>query len=120
MKKKFTVLFSSVLVVGFVLTAAPAVFSKTKTDKAAPEAPAVATGPAMAATCSGCHGGQGVSVNDLWPNLAGQKKDYLSKQLRAFKSQERVDPMMNPLASTLTEVQIEELATYYSGLKVGI
>ena len=34
-----------------------------------------AAGKSKAATCGACHGANGISPNDLWPNLAGQKAD---------------------------------------------
>lgn len=73
--------------------------------------------PASAAACVGCHGEAGVSANSLWPNLAGQKRDYLAKQLKAFRDQDRVDPMMNAIAQSLSDSDIEALTAYYSSLK---
>lgn len=73
--------------------------------------------PTSAAACVGCHGEAGVSANSLWPNLAGQKRDYLAKQLKAFRDQDRVDPMMNAIAQSLSDSDIEALAAYYSSLK---
>ncbi len=68
-------------------------------------------------TCTGCHGTEGLSNAPLWPNLAGQKKEYLAKQLLAFKNNERKDPLMNPIASSLSDSDIELIATYFSNLK---
>jgi len=33
----------------------------------------IAAGKLKAATCAVCHGAEGISGNDIWPNLAGQK-----------------------------------------------
>lgn len=68
----------------------------------------------MLSTCVACHGDQGVSPNDLWPNLAGQKKGYLLNQLKEFKSGARRNELMSPIAKMLTEKQMEWLAIYYS------
>lgn len=73
-------------------------------------------GKKLAVTCMGCHGQAGVSMNPVWPNLAGQKRDYLVKQLQAFRTGERKDPLMNPMAGTLTTANIEALAEYFSTL----
>jgi cytochrome c553 len=54
---------------------------------------------------------------DLWPNLAGQKKGYLIKQMKAFRDGTRVEPSMSPMAKPLTDADIENLAEYYSTLK---
>lgn len=73
-------------------------------------------GKAKSATCAGCHGPAGISNNPLWPNLAGQKEAYLVKQMKAFRDGTRTDPMMAPMAKPLTDEDIANLATYYSGL----
>jgi cytochrome c553 len=77
----------------------------------------VATGKSRAASCSGCHGANGISANPLWPNLAGQKEAYLVKQLKAFRDGSRSDPMMTPMAKPLSAADIENLAAYFSSLK---
>jgi cytochrome c553 len=73
-------------------------------------------GKKLSATCIGCHGPAGISMNPIWPNLAGQKRDYLAKQLLAFKSGERKDPLMNPIASAISASDMEALVEYYSTL----
>lgn len=72
--------------------------------------------PSMINTCIPCHGPKGVSTNSIWPNLAGQKKNYLAKQLKDFKNEVRKDPLMSPIANTLSDQDIEMLADYYSKL----
>lgn len=71
-------------------------------------------GKAKSATCAGCHGPTGVSVNPLWPNLAGQKEAYLVKQIKAFKDGTRSDPSMAPMVAALTETDIDDLAAFYA------
>jgi cytochrome c553 len=80
-------------------------------------ADAIASGQKLSATCLACHGEKGLSSNDLWPNLAGQKKAYLIKQLLAFQSGDRKDPLMTPMSGTLSKEDVENVATYYSSLK---
>ena len=43
-------------------------------------------GKKAAAGCAGCHGSEGMSPNDTWPNLAGQHAAYLARILSAYKS----------------------------------
>ncbi len=71
-------------------------------------------GKQKSATCAACHGINGISNNPLWPNLAGQKEQYLIKQLRGFRDGERNDPLMTPMARPLSDADIENLAAYYS------
>lgn len=74
-------------------------------------------GKAQSKVCAACHGAEGVSNNTLWPNIAGQKKDYLLKQMRDFQSGERKNPLMTSLIQTLSESDLENLSVYYSQLK---
>lgn len=64
--------------------------------------------------CGGCHGTKGISNNAQWPNLAGQTPTYLVNQLKAFKSGERVNPIMQPMAGHLTPEDMDNLAAYFS------
>ncbi|MGI9288933.1 MAG: c-type cytochrome [Pseudomonadales bacterium] len=72
-------------------------------------------GANVRARCVSCHGMQGLTVNE-WPNLAGQKKEYLQKQLHAFRDGSRTAPLMNVIANELSEQQIKDVAEYYSQL----
>ena len=73
-----------------------------------------AAGKAKSAICASCHGPSGVSSNPLWPNLAGQKEQYLAKQIKAFRDGERKDPMMAPMVAALSDDDIANLAAYYA------
>lgn len=64
--------------------------------------------------CSACHGLEGLSANSLYPNLKGQKKDYLVNQLKLFKEGTRKHPLMESYARPLSDTQIENLALYFS------
>jgi cytochrome c553 len=75
-----------------------------------------AAGKVKAAVCAACHGADGTSATDLWPNLKGQKAGYLVKQLKAFKDGSRKDPTMAGMAAALSDEDIANLAAYYSGL----
>lgn len=73
-----------------------------------------AAGEQKAATCAGCHGPQGKSSNAQWPNLAAQQSIYLINQLKAFKTGSRQNTLMQPLAASLNEEDINNLAAYFS------
>lgn len=77
---------------------------------------AAAGGKKHAASCAGCHGANGISPNDTWPNLAGQNAAYLVRILGAYKSGAQTDVMMSPVAQTLGDGDIQNLAAYYAGL----
>jgi len=69
-----------------------------------------------AESCAGCHGAEGISPNDTWPNLAGQNATYLVRILGAYRSGAQTDVMMSPVAQALSEAEIQNLAAYYAGL----
>jgi cytochrome c553 len=74
----------------------------------------IEAGRAKAATCTACHGPEGVAAAPQWPNLAGQHENYLLQALSQYKSGSRVDLVMNPLIGPLDETSIEELAAFFS------
>ena len=76
-----------------------------------------AAGKAKAAMCASCHGATGISMSPLWPNLAGQKEQYLIKQIKAFRDGTRQDPMMAPMVAALSDADVENLAAFYSSQK---
>lgn len=69
--------------------------------------------------CSNCHGMDGNSVSPNFPKLAGQPVTYLVSQLKEFRSHNRQDPAgfeyMWGLSRSLTDEQIQGLATYFNG-----
>jgi len=74
-------------------------------------------GKAGSAVCAGCHGAKGISATGAFPNLAGQKADYLAAQLKAFREKTRPSTIMGPLAASLKDDDIANLAAYFSSLK---
>lgn len=69
----------------------------------------------VAATCSACHGQEGVSENAQFPTLAGQSAPAIYKELRDYKSGARSSPIMTPFVQNLTDAQMIDLAAYFSG-----
>ena len=68
-----------------------------------------------AMVCTACHGQNGKSSNPQWPNLAGQHPKYFIKQLKDMKdSTLRNVPTMSALVATLSEQDMDDLATYYA------
>jgi len=70
-------------------------------------------GAKKARACQVCHGKGGQSSNPTYPVLAGQHAKYIVKQLKAFKSGTRKDPIMNGMASTLSEQDMEDVAAFF-------
>jgi len=76
----------------------------------------VEAGKVKAEPCAACHGANGVSVSDNIPNLAGQKAKYLAGQLSAFKADKRKNPVMNAIATQLSDADIADLAAFWNSL----
>jgi cytochrome c553 len=66
--------------------------------------------------CSPCHGKNGIGKSPQYPNLAGQKKAYLVKALKAYRSQARNVLVMIPIVRDLTDEDIAALAAHFEGL----
>lgn len=77
----------------------------------------VEDGQQKAVQCVACHGTEGVAPNPTFPHLAGQNATYLAIQLQRFRTGERYDPLMTPVAQALSDRDIEDLAAYYSELR---
>lgn len=76
-----------------------------------------AAGKAAAGTCAGCHGAEGISGADIFPNLAGQKEGYLVSSIKAYRDGDRKNAMMSGMAVGLSDETIADLAAYYTSLK---
>ena len=70
-----------------------------------------------AAACAACHGQNGISVNAMWPTLAGQHEDYLVHAIRQYKAGTRKDPVMSAQAAMIAEEDIPLLAAYFASLE---
>ena len=70
--------------------------------------------------CQNCHGMDGVALIPGAANLSGQQKEYLVAQLRAFRSGSRQEAQMSVVAKSLTDADIENLASWYSAVKVSV
>ena len=65
--------------------------------------------------CTMCHGAQGVSVAGA-PNLAGQYREVIIKQLIDYRSGDRASSVMQALSAHLNDGDIDDLASYYASL----
>ncbi|MBE0486717.1 c-type cytochrome [Marinobacter sp.] len=81
-----------------------------------------AAGKAKAAVCAACHGQNGISQIPMYPNLAGQKEQYLVAAMKAYKNSQRQGgqaPIMTGQMSGLSDADIANLAAYYASLPAG-
>src|SRR5918912_3979551 len=69
--------------------------------------------------CRNCHGDNGIGDGSgAFPRLTGQLAFYVYKQLRDFASSDtRHSPVMSPIAATLDDGEMQDVAAYYAGAK---
>jgi cytochrome c553 len=74
----------------------------------------------VTANCAACHGrhGRGRGTG-AFPNLAGQRPEYLLGALRAYARGERYSGIMQPIAAGLSDTEWREIADYYAQLPIG-
>jgi cytochrome c553 len=94
------------ILIGLCLAAGPAFAADPAAGKARVES-----------VCASCHGINGISASPAFPNLAGQKEDYLKTALTAYRDGTRKNPIMNNMVAGLSDADIANLAAYLSGLK---
>ena len=73
-------------------------------------------GKAKSLTCAACHGGKGISPVESYPNLAGQKEQYLIAQMTAYRDGTRENAQMTPMVSGLSDEDIANIAAYYASM----
>jgi len=98
-----------IIITGFVVSALSSTLVVASGDAAA--------GKVKAATCSACHGANGISQVPINPNLAGQVPGYISAQLKAFKSGERKNAIMAGMAASLSDEDMDDLDAFYASLE---
>lgn len=76
----------------------------------------IQAGKEKSQTCTACHGKEGNAPDPQYPRLAGQWESYLLHSLKAYKSGQRSDPIMQGFVSTLSEQDMQDLAAYYASL----
>lgn len=73
--------------------------------------------PRKANACIVCHGIGGNATDPAIPSLAGQPAQAIAMQLFMFREGNRKNPQMSPMASSLSNTDMNELAAYFSRQK---
>ena len=74
----------------------------------------IEAGRAKSQACAACHGADGNSASGMFPSLAGQSWRYLYIQLKDFKEGRRSNPLMSPMAATLSREDMIAIANFYA------
>ncbi|GHA20162.1 c-type cytochrome [Oceanisphaera arctica] len=80
--------------------------------------PAAAEMPPQAAVCVSCHQASGLGMPNLAPSIAGMPASYLAAQLQHFKSGERNNAIMQPMAMMLDDAGIKATSEWFASLPV--
>jgi cytochrome c553 len=70
-----------------------------------------------AAVCSQCHGITKPSADAPFPSLAGRDAAYLESALKQYRDKTRKSDIMNAIAGSLSDADIDNLAAYYAKQK---
>jgi cytochrome c553 len=62
--------------------------------------------------CLGCHGVSGKKPIANYPVVGGKPAAFISGELNKFRSGERKNPIMGPMAAGLSDADVENLAAY--------
>ncbi|WP_435249623.1 c-type cytochrome [Vibrio sp. nBUS_14] len=76
-------------------------------------------GKQKAKVCMTCHGADGISTQEPYPNLRGQKMGYLISSLKDYQTRERTSGLavlMQQQADTLSDQDIQDISYFYSQL----
>jgi cytochrome c553 len=75
----------------------------------------IGRGATLALRCTMCHGARGLSEADS-PNLAGQYRIAVYKELQDFKTGARTSAVMSPRVTDLSDQDMRDLAAYFAYL----
>jgi cytochrome c553 len=70
-----------------------------------------------ATVCAQCHGIKKPNALAPFPSLAGRDAAYLKEALKQYRNKTRVSDIMNAIAGSLRDSDIDDLVGYYSKLK---
>jgi cytochrome c553 len=103
---------SRALLLVFSLLASTLVISAQAND--------IEAGNTKAMSCTMCHGANGISQMPGVPHLAGQPAIYVVEQLKNFRSGKRNNEIMNVIAKTLSDKEINDLAAWFESIKIEV
>jgi cytochrome c553 len=69
---------------------------------------------AKLAACNACHGQNGQPIDKSIPIIWGQTTAYMTKQLHDYRSEDRNNPVMSPLAGMIKPEEWRKTASYFA------
>lgn len=83
-------------------------------DATPPKAGDPKAGATKAGACAACHGLDGNASDAIYPKLAGQHERYIWRQLHLFKTGQRENAMMSPMAAPLSGQDMRDIGAYFA------
>jgi len=71
----------------------------------------------VAGSCAQCHGMRVPAEGSLFPKLSGRDPAYLKTALKQYRDKTRVSELMNAIAGSLSDDDINDIVSYYSSVK---
>ncbi|WP_324615324.1 c-type cytochrome [Methylomonas albis] len=69
------------------------------------------------AVCAQCHGIRMPSADAPFPPLGGRDPEYLKTAIKQYRDKTRKSEIMNAIAGSLTDAEINDIAAYYGSVK---
>jgi cytochrome c553 len=106
----------SILIVRTLAASALFAAVAAATNPAAAQAAPPVKPPAIAQTCTACHGAKGISSTRNTPSLAGQPDIFTQYQVVFMRDGGRQPGVMQAVVKNLTDDNIRDLGAYYAAL----
>lgn len=74
----------------------------------------MASGQALAWTCAGCHGTDGVSTGPATPTIAGLSETYLIDSMTMYRDDERPSTIMGRIARGYNDEEIAAMSAFFA------
>ena len=72
------------------------------------------SGQELSVVCAACHGADGNSIMAIWPKLAGQHEQYLTRQSIMIREGQRMVPQMMGIVANMSDEQLARISDYYA------
>jgi sulfide dehydrogenase cytochrome subunit len=96
------------------VSAAIALFGLTVSGASVAE---IASSEALAVTCAGCHGTNGVSNGPATPTIAGMSATYIADTMEKYKSGDHYSTIMGRIAKGYSTEEFAAMGEYFSKQK---
>ncbi len=71
----------------------------------------------VSGSCAQCHGMRAPAEGSVFPKLTGRDPAYLKSALKHYRDKTRQSDIMNAIAGSLTDDDINDIVSYYSSVK---